>query len=126
MSTIDRRGAPRTRLDMPLNLTLGDETLTCRLRDISSSGIRFRSSRPLPLMSRVQLALELPSLGGNPLPISGVVVRSDLPEDLAADEGGESNPVDSAEDCPYDTAIFFDDLSDKVHAQLMRFLASTE
>ena len=117
MSTIDRRGSPRTRLDLPLNLTLGDETLASRLRDISTSGIRFRSTRALPLMSRVQLALELPSLGGNPLPISGVVVRSDL----TVDEGGDPDP----EGGPYETAIFFDDLTDKVSAQLMRFLDST-
>ena len=118
MSTTERRGSQRTRLDLPLNLTLGDETLTSRLRDISTSGIRFRTVRPLPLMSRVQLALELPSLGGNPLAVSGVVVRSDLAED----ESGNPDPVGG----PYDTAIFFDDLTDKVHAQLMRFLESTD
>ena len=118
MSTTERRGSPRTSLDLPLNLTLGDETLSSRLRDISTSGIRFWTVRPLPLMSRVQLALELPAVGGNPLALSGVVVRSDLSED----ESGNPDPDGG----PYDTAIFFDDLTDKAHAQLVRFLENAD
>jgi hypothetical protein len=92
---------------------LQDRTVETRIRDLSSSGISFPAPAPLPLLSRVQIALELPDpTGGRARPslaITGVVVRCDktLPDSAA----------------PYDTAIYFEDLSDHARTQIARYLA---
>ncbi len=112
MSTIERRRHPRVRSDAPLQLTLKDRTVETRIRDLSSSGIRFPAPQAMPLLSRVQIALELPDAAGGKvrdyLAITGVVVRCDrtLP-----------GPA------PYDTAIYFEDLSEQARSQLARYLA---
>ena len=114
MSTTERRKFPRIQLNIPLQLNLGEETISSRISDISTSGIRFRTPAALPLMSRVQLAIQLPTGSGAPLALSGVVVRSaSMPTEDAAASGGE-----------FETAIFFDDPTDKMHGQLTRFLES--
>jgi len=82
-----------------------------RIHDLSSSGIRFHAPTELPLLSRVQIALELPDASGSPAPIAitGVVVRCE-----------QAPQADSA---PFDTAIYFEDLSERAQAQLAQFLA---
>jgi len=118
MSTQERRRFPRTRLDLPLDLNLGEQAIPSRIFDISTSGIRFRTPEALPLMSRVQLAIELGQGTGAPLALSGVVVRSDE----TPDDSGDTDP----EGGRYETAIFFDDLTDKMHRQLSKFLEATQ
>ena len=112
MSTIERRRHPRVRADAPLQLTLKDGTVETRIRDLSSSGIRFPAPSAMPLLSRVQIALELPDAAGGKarefLAITGVVVRCDKTLSAPA---------------PYDTAIYFQDLSDQARLQLTRYLA---
>lgn len=112
MSTLERRRHPRVRADAPLQLTLKDRTVQTRIRDLSSSGIRFPSPQAMPLLSRVQIALELPDSGGgaarDSLAITGVVVRCDRTLEGPA---------------PYDTAIYFEDLSEQARARLARYVA---
>ena len=118
MSTQERRKFPRTRLDLPLDLNLGEQEIPSRIYDISTSGIRFRTPASLPLMSRVQLAIELSQGADAPLALSGVVVRSaELPDD-----SGNPEPAGGK----YETAIFFDDLTDTMHRELTKFLESKQ
>jgi hypothetical protein len=115
MSTTERRRTPRIQLDLPLHLTLGDRIIETRISDISTSGIRFRTPEALPLMTQVQIGLELPQSGADgPVALDGVVVRSDL----RPDESGNPDPDGG----PYETAIFFHDLSSQAHSHLTRFL----
>ena len=115
MSTTERRKHPRLQLDLPLRLTVGERTVDTLICDISTSGIRFRTPEPLPMMSRVQIGLELPASGSSgPVAMNGVVVRSDL----RPDDAGNPEP----EGGPYETAIFFDDLPPQAQTQLTRFL----
>ena len=115
MSSTERRQHPRIELDLPLHLTFGDETFATRLSDISTSGIRFRTPQALPLMTRVQIGLELPASGaGGPVALNGVVVRSDV----RPDDSGNPDP-DGGQ---YETAIFFDELSSEAQSRLIRFL----
>ena len=111
-SQVERRRHPRISTDLPLQLTFRDATVDTRIRDLSSSGIRFRAAAPLPLLSRVQIALELPDTKGSAsassLAITGVVVR------CAEIEGGAP--------APFDTAIYFEDLSERARGQLARFV----
>jgi hypothetical protein len=109
----ERRRDPRVRTDLPLRLTFKDRTVETVIFDLSSSGIRFRAPAALPLLSRVQIALELPEgQAGEPsaIAITGVVVRC-----MGGAPGAEG---------PYDTAIFFEDLSDSARARLARFVSS--
>lgn len=115
MTTVERRRHPRVAADLPLRLTFRDRTVETRIKDLSGSGIRFKAPAALPLLSRVQIALELPdaAMPGQPaasLAITGVVVR--------CHEG------EAADEARYDTAIFFEDLSEIARARLARFVAS--
>ena len=114
MTRVERRKQPRIHVDLPLQLTIKDATVATQIRDLSTSGIRFRSPLVLPLLSRVQIALELPEMpsGGSArsLAITGVVVRSD-------NTGTGRRP-------DYDTAIYFEDLSERARSQLSQFIAS--
>jgi hypothetical protein len=114
MTRSERRRQPRIRVHLPLKLTIQDRTVTTRIEDLSCSGIRFRTPAPLPLLTRVQIALELPHSGGGgedaSMAITGVVVRCDRAE--------------TAEASPYDTAIYFEDLSDRARGQLSQFVSA--
>lgn len=113
MTTVERRRLPRVPTDLPLRLTFKDRTIETRIQDLSGSGIRFRAPAALPILSRVQIALELPDgTPGQPgasIAITGVVVRC-----REGEAQGESR---------YDTAIFFEDLSESARARLARFVS---
>ena len=114
MTTVERRRLPRVAADLPLRLTFKDRTVETRIQDLSGSGIRFRAPAALPLLSRVQIALELPDAtsSGPPgaLAITGVVVRC--------------RESDAGDEARFDTAIFFEDLSEIARARLARFVTS--
>jgi hypothetical protein len=113
MSQVERRRHPRVLTDLALQLTFKDTTVETRIHDLSSSGIRFSAPAALPLLSRVQIALELPDAEGpssTTVAISGVVVR-------CAETGEGDSP-------PYDTAIYFEDLSEPAKRQIARFVTS--
>lgn len=103
-----------------MRLSIGEEMVETRIRNLSCSGIRFHAPKSLQLMSRVQIALELPEghkpddpKAGRttPLIISGVVVRCDIAD---LEEGAES----------FDTAIFFDDLTETARQHLSQFVST--
>ena len=99
-----------------MKLIVGEKSVETRIRNLSCSGIRFHAPKPLQLMSRVQIALQLPEGPKNaqstPLSISGVVVRCDIGD---VEDGVEA----------FDTAIFFDDLSESARLRLSRYVTST-
>ena len=112
MTTVERRRHPRVQTDLPLRLTFKDKTVETRIQDLSGSGIRFKAPAALPILSRVQIALELPD--GSPgqpasIAITGVVVR--------CREGA------AGEEARFDTAIFFEDLSEAARVRLARFVS---
>ena len=106
----ERRRHSRIDVNLRLRLTIGGTTVETKISNLSNSGIRFRTPSALPLLSRVQIALELPEPGGvaTPLAITGVVVRCDQ--------------VPGGEPTPYDTAIYFEDLSERARSQLSQFV----
>jgi c-di-GMP-binding flagellar brake protein YcgR len=114
VTTVERRRHPRVPTDLPLRLTFRDKTVETRIQDLSSSGIRFRAPAALPILSRVQIALELPDAKEGqpaaPIAITGVVVRC--------------REMEPPAEPPFDTAIFFEDLSEMARARLARFVAA--
>jgi len=112
MERAERRHQPRIEVGLPLKLTIRDATVETRIQNLSSSGIRFHTPEPLPLMSRVQIALELPESdaggGTSHVAITGVVVRCDETDEAAV--------------ARFDTAIYFEDLSDSARSRLALFV----
>jgi|SRR5690242_11945580 hypothetical protein len=98
MTTTERRRDPRVAVKLPLRFTFAGKTIDTRIVDLSRAGIRFHTPQPLPVMSRMQMTLELPEgKRATRITIVGVVVRC---EEVRG-RGGS----------PYDAAIFFEDVS---------------
>lgn len=81
--------------------------------DVSASGIYCKVDHRIPVMTRVQVVLSLPSSRGkknsSTMEIEGVVVRE--------------HPVrDEERDQHYDIAIFFNSLMPKEKKKLMRYI----
>lgn len=110
MREAERRKQPRVAVRLPLQLMLQDSKISTEIEDLSNSGIRFRTPAALPLMSRVQISLELPAGAKERIYVSatGVVVRSD-----AAPRGGPHR---------FETAIFFEDITEASRLQISRFV----
>ncbi|MEZ5987976.1 MAG: PilZ domain-containing protein [Planctomycetota bacterium] len=68
----ERRRAPRAAAEIPIRLdALGSEG-SGHLRDISTNGMRFSFSHPIPEMTLVKLGFEM---AGAPVDLEGAVVR---------------------------------------------------
>jgi hypothetical protein len=112
MTQTERRRHPRIPISLPLQLTIQDETVDTVIINLSETGIRLRTPKPMQLLSRVQIGIELPEAKGvtpESVAITGVIVRSE--------------PTESA-DIPFDTAIFFEDLSDAARGSISRFISA--
>jgi hypothetical protein len=110
MSPVERRREPRVAVQLPLRFTFAGKTIDTRIRDLSNSGICFHTPQPLPIMSRMQMTLQLPE-GGRSMPITivGVVVRC--------------SEIRGRGKRPFDAAIFFEDVSPaSARTRLQRFV----
>jgi len=111
MPSVERRKEPRVAAQHPLRFTFAGRTVETRIVDLSNSGIRFNTPSALPVMSQMQISLELPD-GTAPavrISITGVVVR------CAAMRGRT--------ELAYDAAIFFENISPaSARARLQRFV----
>jgi hypothetical protein len=111
MPSIERRKEPRVAVQHPLRFTFAGKTVETRIVDLSNSGIRFLTPAALPVMTQMQISLELPdgTATATPISITGVVVR------CAAVRGRT--------EMPYDAAIFFEDISPaSARTRLQRFI----
>ena len=72
----ERRRWTRAEVDLPVTLALHDGRREARVRDISRAGVCFFLDRPIPLMTVLELALELgPTRGATRVAGHGAVVR---------------------------------------------------
>jgi hypothetical protein len=111
MPTVERRKEPRVAVQHPLRFTFAGRTIETQIVDLSNSGIRFHTPAALPVMSRMQISLELPddSATAAPISITGVVVRC--------------APVRGRPERPYDAAIFFEEITPaSARTRLQRFV----
>jgi hypothetical protein len=109
MPTVERRREPRVAVKLPLRFTFAGKTIDTRIVDLSNSGICFHTPQPLPLMSRMQMTLQLEGKGSAPITIVGVVVRC--------------TEIRGRGKRPFDAAIFFEDVSpESARARLQRFV----
>ncbi|MCK6444875.1 MAG: PilZ domain-containing protein [Planctomycetes bacterium] len=70
----ERRRYPRAQIEGVVTLSLKDGTRSAKLRDISRAGVSFYLDRPVPLMTLLELQLDLPG-GSAPVVARGAVVR---------------------------------------------------
>ena len=109
----ERRATPRSQIEFPIELSLptpdaGAATRApARVCDLSLSGIRCISDRPIAVMTQVGLLLVLPE-ADTAIDCRGAVVRSQKLSDEAA----------------YETAIFFTSMDEPDRMELQEFLQS--
>ena len=108
----ERRGQPRVKTNLSVQLDLDGGTTDANIRDISLSGVCCITMSAMPVMTQVQLTIVLPGPMGTEQPIrcAGAVVRS---AQLSADGGGEG----------FETAIFFTQLGESERAEIEDFVA---
>jgi hypothetical protein len=70
----ERRRYPRAQIDGQVTLTLKSGTFGAKLRDISRAGVSFYLERSVPIMTLLELKLDLPGAPG-PVIARGAVVR---------------------------------------------------
>lgn len=74
----ERRQHLRARAEWPITIRLEDGEHEAKLRDVSRGGICFFLDRPIPEMTMLQIAFDLPvETGKRQISGVGVVVRSD-------------------------------------------------
>jgi len=105
----ERRKKPRAEATMDLRFDVAGRSGLAHVRDISGSGVRCMTDRPMPLMTQVALVIQLPSTAGaREIACRGAVVRS-------APAGGDST---------FETAIFFTHMSDADRLRVEEFVSS--
>ncbi len=110
MSSTERRRTPRTA--SRLSMVLSDQTreMATRTENISASGAYCSLPHFLPLMTKLEVRLELPgSPKPKPIRCQGVVVRV-------------HPPAATAQRTSYDVAIFFNDLAERDRAVIAGYV----
>jgi len=129
-SDTERRRAPRTLVEMPVTLALGDiadeVNVAAIVEDVSLSGVRCVTSHAIGVMTQVGLTLVLPpdpagdtSLGQTTIACRGAVVRS-----LVLADSNDADAAAGAGDggVRYATAIFFTNMAESDRVALQEFL----
>ncbi len=106
----EKRGTPRIKEKLPVKVMEGDYCTMVETNNISASGLYFTTDRPLPLMSKVIVTLLLPASSGRKTKIEccGTVVRT--------------LPMPSTNKTIYETAIFFDEITEKTKNLISRYV----
>lgn len=105
----DRRRYPRSRRGLSLLRDAGGPGVLNHVDNISANGVLCHTVKPVPLMTRMSIALELPKPFNRRLETEGIVVRCD------PDEKGDDH---------FKVAILFTRLDDEDHAALRRYVES--
>ncbi len=104
----ERRKSPRAVVDLPGRVTVGRETIACRVRDLCRDAALVLAERCYPLQTRAALEMDLPNTPA-PVGVTGKVVR------LAPSDQG-----------PHGMAILFDDLSLETTLRIELFVSDPD
>lgn len=105
--TAERRRYPRSRRGMPLLTDAGGPGVLNHVDNISANGVLCHTVKPIPLMTRMNIVLELPKPSGQRIEAEGIVVRCD-PEDKGDDH--------------FKVAILFTKLDDEAQQAIHEFV----
>ncbi|MBP8132580.1 MAG: PilZ domain-containing protein [Candidatus Hydrogenedentes bacterium] len=103
----DRRRFPRSHSSVPARAADVAPEVFNHVDNISANGVLCHTNRPVALMTRMQIALELPKPFDRFINADGVVVRCDPHEE----EAGH-----------YQVAILFTRISDEDHKAVHKFV----
>lgn len=106
----EKRSMPRIEEKLPIKVMEGDYCTLVETKNISASGVYFTTDNPLPMMSKVMITLLLPANTGKNAKIecNGTVVRI--------------VPITVTDKTIYETAIFFDDVTEKTKTIISRYI----
>lgn len=104
--TDDRRRYPRSRRGMPLMMDESGPGVLNHVDNISANGVLCHTVKPIPLMTRMRIVLDLPP-ERHRIEADGVVVRCD------ADDQGDDH---------FKVAILFTKMDDTDHRAILRFV----
>lgn len=104
----EKRSTPRIEEKLAIKIMEGDYCAVVETKNISASGVYFTTDKPLPLMTQVMITLLLPTNTGKNTKIecNGTVVRV--------------IPITIQSKTVYETAIFFDDITEKTKNVISR------
>ena len=105
----DRRRYPRSRRGLSLIRDTQGPGVLNHVDNISANGVLCHTVKPVPLMTRMSIALELPKPHNHRLEVEGIVVRCD------PDERGDDH---------FKVAILFTKLDDEDHAAIRKYVES--
>jgi hypothetical protein len=103
----ERRRYPRSRRGMPLMRDEGGPGVLNHVDNISANGVLCHTVKPIPLMTRMRIALELPNAAQHRIDADGIVVRCE--------------PHEQGDD-HFKVAILFTRLSDEDHEAIRMFV----
>jgi hypothetical protein len=83
MSSTERRGAPRSRVDVPVRVQAGGSSLVAQLKSLSRLGALVEVGQPFPVGAPLSLLLQLPGTEGQ-TEFRGEVIRVTPSGDLHA------------------------------------------
>lgn len=103
----DRRRYPRSRRGLPLVMDESGPGVLNHVDNISANGVLCHTVKPLPLMTKMRIHLELPKPVKYRIDADGIVVRCD-PDDKGDDH--------------FKVAILFTRISDEDHEAIHKFV----
>jgi hypothetical protein len=103
----ERRRYPRAKSHLPVVPEESGPALVNHVEDISANGVLCQTLRPVPLMTRMRIGLDLPSPFKRRITADGVVVRCE--------------PHNASHDI-YRVAILFTRMDDEDHEIVRRFV----
>jgi hypothetical protein len=118
-SGTERRRSPRSLVEMPVTLAIGDTaeeiSAPASVQDVSLSGVRCVTKHAVGIMTQVGLTLVIPNAGaGSSIAARGAVVRS------------QRIGVTESDEALYETAIFFTSMAENDRMALQEFLLTMQ
>jgi len=107
MSTDERRRYPRSRRGLQVLVDESGPGVLNHVDNISANGVLCHTVKPVPLMTRMRIILELPKPVRHRIDAEGIVVRCD-PEDVGDDH--------------FKVAILFTKVDDRDHEAIRKFV----
>lgn len=109
----EKRSTPRVEEKLPIRVAEGDYRAVVETKNISASGVYFTTEKAIPPMSKVIITLLLPTSArkNTKVECNGTVVRI--------------VPISAQNKTMYETAIFFDDITEKTKNIILRHVKKT-
>jgi hypothetical protein len=103
----ERRRYPRSKRGFPVIVDDGGPGVLNHVDNIGPNGVLCHTVKPVPLMTKMSIALHLPAMEGNRVECEGIVVRCE------PDESGDDH---------FKVAILFMDISEEIQRAILDYV----